>query len=137
MEYSVFPTPVCVYTLGMLIRIKELRLKTIIGTNPPERETSQEIVVNIEMGVDAEIPAKTDDLHDAVDYANITQQITCSAAEWKFFLLEKLATEILNIIIADKRIQVASVEVEKPAAIADAKGVSVTVKYDRDSDTIG
>ena len=120
----------------MLIRIKELRVHTIIGTNGWERERLQEIVVNIELDVDATLPAETDDLNDAVDYANIAQQITQSAAEWKFFLIEKLATEILKIIITDKRIRAASVEVEKPAAIPEAKGVSVTAKYDRKSDTI-
>ena len=120
----------------MLIRIKELRLNTIIGTNDWERETLQEIIVNIEMHVDAKTPAKTDNLNDAVDYANICQQITQNTAEWKFFLIEKLTTEILKIIITDKRILSVSVEVEKPAAIPDAKGVSVTAKYDRESDTI-
>lgn len=117
----------------MLIQIKQLRLKTIIGTNDQERKTPQEIVVNIELDVDAAATAKTDDLNDAVDYANICQQITRNAAEWKFFLIEKLAAEILKIIITDKRILSASVEVEKPAAVPDAKGVSVTVKYDRKS----
>ena len=64
------------------------------------------------------------------------EQITQNTAEWKFFLIEKLTTEILKIIITDKRILSVSVEVEKPAAIPDAKGVSVTAKYDRESDTI-
>ena len=125
------------YTPGMLMKIKELRLNTIIGTNDWERETLQEIVVNIEMEVDAKNSAKTDDLNDAVDYADITQKITRSAAEWKFFLIEKLAAEILKIIISDKRILSVSVEAEKPAAIPEVKGVSVTVKYNRKSDTIG
>ncbi len=121
----------------MLIQIKQLRLNTIIGTNDWERETLQDVFVNIGMQVDAELPAKTDDLNDAVDYAGIVQQITQNAAEWKFFLIEKLATEILKLVIIDKRVLSASVEVEKPAAIADAEGVSVTVKYDRESETLG
>ncbi|MCK5113506.1 MAG: dihydroneopterin aldolase [Phycisphaerae bacterium] len=120
----------------MLIRIKELRLNTIIGTNPWERETPQQIVVNIEMTVDGKTSAASDDLNDAVDYANITEQIIQRAAEWKFFLLEKLATEILKIIINDERVLTASVETEKPAAVPDANGVSITVKYDRESGVI-
>ena len=121
----------------MLIRIKQLRLNTIIGTNDWERQIPQEIIVNIEINVDAQFPAKTDDLNDAVDYANIVQQITQKTAKWKFFLIEKLASEILKIIITNESILSASVEVEKPAATPDAKCVSVTAKYDRESDTFG
>ncbi len=93
----------------MLIRIKQLRLNTIIGTNDWERKTPQEIIVNIEINVDAKLSAKTDNLNDAVDYANIVQQITQKTTEWKFFLIEKLASEILKIVIIDKRVTSASV----------------------------
>ncbi len=115
----------------MLIRIKDLRAQTIIGVNDWERSELQEVCVNIEFEFDGQSAAESDDLSEAVDYASLTQSIVAGLGQWKFFLLEKLASEILAIIMADARVEQATVEVDKPGAIPQARSVSATVSAKR------
>lgn len=115
----------------MLIRIKNLRARTIIGVHDRERIEPQEIRVNIELEFAGQSAAESDDLDAAVDYASLSDQIVQALSQWRFSLLEKLATEILNLIMSDQRVLSATVEVDKPDAIAAAEAVSATVSAER------
>ena len=113
------------------IHIKNLRVRTIIGVNDWERNTPQDVLVNVEFEFDAAAAAESDDLRHAVDYAALSERITALVKDSRFFLLEKLASEILKLVVADDRVQSASVMVEKPAAIPAAESVSVTASGSR------
>jgi len=115
----------------MLVRIKNLRLRATVGVNDWEQAGPQDICVDIELDVDGRPAAASDDLSDAVDYADLCEKITAAAGLWRFALLEKLATEILNLALADGRVRAATVEVAKPAAIPQADAVSVKVSSER------
>ena len=115
----------------MLIRIKNLRRRAIVGVYDWEQQGPQDICVSIELDVDGGPAAASDDLADAVDYAALCDKITEAVGRWRFSLLEKLATEILNLALADGRVRAAVVEVAKPAAVPQAEGVSVSVSAER------
>src|SRR3989338_9838789 len=99
------------------IRITDLTLKTIIGTNAWERTTKQKVVINICLDYNASLAAKTDNINYAVDYKQITKKIIEKVKKSKFYLLEKLTQSVLNIIMEDKRIKKASVCIDKPRAL--------------------
>ena len=50
------------------IRITDLKLRAVIGTNDWERETKQDVVINIAIDYDATKASESDDLKDAIDY---------------------------------------------------------------------
>ena len=106
-------------------------MQAIIGVNDWERTQRQEIFVNIELEFDGQGAAESDDLHEAIDYSALSTQITKAVGGWKFFLLEKLSSEILNLVMSDARVLSASVEVIKPGAIESADSVSVTTSAQR------
>ncbi|HDY64930.1 MAG TPA: dihydroneopterin aldolase, partial [Phycisphaerae bacterium] len=95
------------------------------------RNTPQDVLVNIEFEFDGAAAAESDDLPQAVDYAALSECITTLVKDSHFFLLEKLASEILKLVMADDRVQSASVMVQKPAAIPAAESVSVTASESR------
>jgi len=109
----------------MKIRIKNLRLKTIIGVNDLERETKQDIVIRIEIECDGKEAAATDDIRETVNYRTLTKRIIQEVEESRFYLLERLAHHILQVVLEDKKVARATVEVDKPQALRYADSVSV------------
>ena len=108
-----------------LVRIENLRLRTIIGTYDHERGIKQDIITNIEFNYDSTIPEHNDDLHNAVDYKALIDEIEEKVGKTQFFLLERLARFILDIIMKHKDITKAKVKLDKPDAIRFADCVSL------------
>jgi D-erythro-7,8-dihydroneopterin triphosphate epimerase len=115
----------------MLIRIKNLKLKTIIGVNVSERRRRQKVVLNIEMDVDGRMAVATDDIAAAVDYRAATKSVLRTAESSRFFLLESLAACVLDLLMKDGRVRAATVEADKPGALRHAESVSVSVSGTR------
>jgi len=114
------------------IRISDLSLRAIIGTNDWEREKEQDILINVEIDFDASRAAQTDDIKDTVNYKEIKQNIIKLVEQSQFFLVEKLASEILNVVMQDSKVQKARVRIDKPQALRFAKSVSVELKQKRE-----
>jgi FolB domain-containing protein len=113
------------------IHIKDLLCRAIIGTLPEERVQKQDVIINITLFSD-HTPAASDDLADAIDYRDIigpTIQLTETA---QFFLIEKLALEIIKLCFTDSRVERAIVTVEKPRAVPYAASAGVTIDRRRD-----
>lgn len=109
----------------MKIRIKNLRLKTIIGVNDWERETKQDVVINVEIEFDGQKAAATDDIGATINYRTLSKRIIQEVEESRFYLLEKLAHHILQVVLEDKKVVRATIEVDKPNALRHADSVSV------------
>ena len=115
----------------MEIHIKNLRLRTIIGINDWERKNKQDVVVNILIEFDGKCAAESDDINDTVNYKSITKEIIQKVENSNYFLLEKLADQVLQIVIASDAVHRASVQVEKPHALRFADSVSVRCSAER------
>ena len=108
------------------IHIKDLLVRTIIGVNEEERRDKQDVLINITLYTDHSAAA-SDDIADTVNYRTLTKQTIKLAENSQFFLVEKLALEIVDICLADPRVERAVVTVEKPGAVRFARSVGVTV----------
>ena len=109
-----------------LIHVKDLLLRTIIGINDDERRNKQDVLINITLYAD-HTAAASDDINDTVNYRTITKETVKLVENSQFFLVEKMALEIVKICLADLRVARAVVTVEKPGAIRFARSVGVTV----------
>lgn len=109
----------------MIVRIKKLKLKTIIGIDKQERKRKQIVIINIEYEIKKTKAHKTDNIQDTLNYRTLTKKIIKSVQLSRFLLLEKLANSILKIVLEDKRISWAKVEVDKPGAIRFSDSVSI------------
>jgi FolB domain-containing protein len=108
------------------IHIKDLLVRTIIGVNEEERRDKQDVLINITLYTDHSAAA-SDDIADTVNYRTLAKQTIKLAENSQFFLVEKLALEIVDICLADPRVERAVVTVEKPGAVRFARSVGVTV----------
>ncbi len=115
----------------MIIRIKDLRLRAIIGCNDWEREKKQDITINVVMDCDNEKAVTTDDINDCTDYRYITKEIIEMVEASEFFVLERLAGFVLSIVMERPAVRHATVEVDKPHALRFSSSVSVEVSATR------
>ena len=116
----------------MIIRIKNLRLRTIIGINEWEREHFQDITLNVKIEFDGSRVVESDDIKDTVDYKALKKRIIQEVEQSQFSLVEKLAGHILQIIMEDEKVIFAEVEVDKPHALRFADSVSLTCSSRRE-----
>ena len=109
------------------IRITNLKLRTIIGTNDWERRTKQNVVINITLDYNAAKASRSDNIKDALDYKILTKKIITAVKPSQFFLLEKLAKFIMDIVLEHPGVKQACVRVDKPLALRFADSVSIEI----------
>lgn len=109
------------------IDIVDLRLRTIIGTHPWERKNKQEIIINLSLEYDAQKASRSDRLADALDYEKITNSVIKTVEKSKCQLLEKLAGDIILKLKVFKNVERGFLQIDKPQAIAQAKGISYRI----------
>jgi FolB domain-containing protein len=109
------------------ILIKDLVVSGIIGINPEERTTRQDVAVNLVLHVDTSPAARSDDIGDAVNYRTIAKQVIEHVQIGEPMLVERLAQEIADICLADPRVRDVEVTVEKPGALRFARSVGISI----------
>lgn len=110
------------------ISIENLRMRTVIGTNDWEREIKQDIFVDLSFSYDISKAVETDDFMFAIDYKATKQKVMTFVENSSFFLIEKLAQEILNILLEPQQVTKAKVILRKPDALKYCDTVSIKVK---------
>jgi D-erythro-7,8-dihydroneopterin triphosphate epimerase len=108
-----------------IIRVDNLRLRTILGINPDERVNKQDILINFSMEVDIGPAAETDDVANTVDYKTMTKAVIEHVERSDYFLVETMVERLLDILMSDDRVTKASVRVDKPTALRFADSVSI------------
>ena len=109
------------------ILIKDLAIEGIIGINPDERVTKQQILVNAVMWVDTRGAAESDDIQDAVNYRTITKQMISHIEKGEPMLVERLVQELADICLSDARVRRVEMTVEKPGALRHARSVGIRI----------
>lgn len=115
----------------VVIRIQNLRVHTLIGTHEWERRAPRELLVSVSITPASEAAAGSDDLAEAVDYADLCERIIALGRDSRFRLIERFAAEVLRLVLAHPNVRAAEVEVAKPAAVPAAASVSVTLSGSR------
>ena len=111
------------------IKVKNLLIRTYIGFNPEELVNKQDVIINME--IEADIPREAleaDEPVDIFDYKTITKKVIAHVQEGRFKLLEVLTQSILDLILEDKKVKWARVEVDKPHALRFAESVSLEME---------
>ena len=88
-------------------------------------------MINIKIKFDGDKAAESDSIDDTVDYKQLTKKIINEVKKTKYNLLEKLGDHILKIVMEDKKIHKATVEVDKPHALRFSDSVSIICSSSR------
>ncbi len=115
----------------MIIRIKNLKMKAIVGIYPREKKQRQPLIANIKFEFNADTAVRSDTFADTVDYESLANEIKTWVEKGKFDLLETVADGILRIVMKDSRVDRALVEVDKPKAMKTCESVSAATYTQR------
>lgn len=113
------------------IFIKNLHAHGILGIHPHERETPQEILINVTVYTDTRHAAQTDEIVECVDYDALAKKIKAHAESAARLTVEALANDLAEICLRENGVEKAIVRVEKPDAVPSAQSVGVEVERAR------
>ena len=112
--------------------IKGLRVETVIGVYDWERNITQPLIIDLELACDTQKAAASDSLHDALDYAAISQRAVEIAEASSFQLIEALAERIVTTILDEfSAVETVRLTLQKPTAVSAADTVGLVIKRSR------
>ncbi len=102
------------------ISLRGLRFLGRHGVTLEERMEPQPIEVDVELETDLSAAAASDELGDTIDYSAVFELVRAIVEERSFRLLEALAGEVANAVLAahghDPRMAAVEVRIRKPQA---------------------
>jgi FolB domain-containing protein len=108
------------------ISIVDLEVFYRIGVPDEERARPQRLLLTVEMDYDFSKAAKSDGIGDTIDYFVASQRLLKFGERRSWKLIEKLAADVADMILAEFKPQSVTVEVKK-FPIPQAKHVSIVL----------
>ncbi|ASA55272.1 bifunctional dihydroneopterin aldolase/7,8-dihydroneopterin epimerase [Vibrio gazogenes] len=108
--------------------IEQLVVVTTIGVYDWEQQIKQKLVFDIEMAHDNRPAGQSDDVTDALDYAQVSQKIIQYVENGRFLLIERVAEEVANLIMTTFTVPWLRIRLTKPGAVPQAAGVGVVIE---------
>lgn len=100
------------------------------GANPGERDRPQAFHLDLSFDLDLSRAGASDALDDTIDYAQIYRRVVEIVEQRSYALLERLAADIVAVLMADSRVRRAEITIAKPELL-DGATPSVTVIRER------
>jgi 7,8-dihydroneopterin aldolase/epimerase/oxygenase len=110
-----------------------LRVRGFSGVFEHERRDGQDFVVDAVLEMSTAAAASSDELADTVHYGELAERLAAVVSGEPVNLLETLAARLVDVCLADPRVDAASVTVHKPQAPIPLtfSDVAVTIRRSR------
>lgn len=113
-----------------VIAISGVRVYGRHGANLGERDNEQAFDIDVRLELDLSAAARSDELSDTLNYAEVHGRVVEIVQSTSFLLLERLAAEILNALFLDVRVARADVRIAKPGLL---DGATPSVQLSREN----
>lgn len=110
------------------ILIRDLLVRGIVGINDWEREKPQDILINLDVFLDARRAGRSDEISDSINYRSLAKDVIAYVEGSAHYLVEALATRIARIVVLDHGAERVRVRVEKPGAVRFAGSVGIEIE---------
>ncbi len=121
--------------------LRDMVLHASVGVHAFEEAQTQRIRVNVDLGVEDDgarpmsragvHPVGADELSRVVDYEAVAKQVRAIIAAGHVRLLETLSERVAESCLADPRVQVVRIRIEKLDIFADTQSVGVEIERRR------
>jgi dihydroneopterin aldolase len=108
--------------------VRDLELNANIGVYHREKGQLQPVRINLDLTVEETDGDIEDKLENVVDYGAVVEGIKAILAGGHLNLVETLAEKVAAHCLADKRVKVARVRIEKLKVLAEAQSVGVEIE---------
>ncbi|MBE7187051.1 dihydroneopterin aldolase [Jatrophihabitans endophyticus] len=99
-----------------LITLTGLRVRGHHGVFEHERRDGQDFVLDVVLELDTGPAARSDDVRDTVHYGELAEGLAAVVGGEPVNLIETLVARLLDVCLADGRVDAATVTVHKPHA---------------------
>lgn len=113
------------------IRIEGISVNALIGTLPHERTRRQNLLIDLEIGLDLKPAARTDDLFQSVDYSEIERRTLEIVSGSSFYLLEALAGAVGEMLLSYGPVRYGKVSIFKAAGSRAGRGVRIEMEFQK------
>ncbi len=111
-----------------IIFLGGLEIDTVIGIYDWERGKRQTVILDIEMAFDIKKAAETDDINYALDYKTVSDRIIAFVKGSQFFLVERLISEIADLIRMEFNVPWVKITLNKKGAIGSGIDVGIIIE---------
>ncbi len=111
-----------------IVYLHGIEVDCVIGVWDWEREITQRISIDLDMGHDLQKAGETDDLEHTLNYKEVSKTINDFCVERKSKLVESLAAGIADILLNSFDCQWCKVKINKTGAVRGAKDVGVIIE---------
>ena len=112
------------------ISIVDLEVFYSVGVTEEERAKPQRLLLTVDMDADITSAVASDRVERTINYYTLAQRLLKYGENRSWHLLERLASNVADLILADFKPDTVAVEVKK-FSIPEARYVSVTVTRER------
>ena len=117
-----------------IIFLHGLKVDCHIGAWEWERQITQSLIIDLDMGYDISKAASSDSLKDTLSYRDVAKRVESFVRGSQFSLIEPLVVEIADILMKEFGIQWCRVKVNKFGAVRGAGDVGVVIERGKISD---
>jgi len=114
-----------------IIFLRELKVETLIGVYEWEKRVPQTLQIDLEIALPDNRAGATDDIADALNYADVVRDIQNLLASRHFSLIEALAEAIAQMLLKDFKSPWVKVSVAKLNAIRGSRMVGVSIEREQ------
>lgn len=112
--------------------IQELKIEAVVGIFDWEQRIQQPLVFDLVMDWDVGVAARTGNIDDALDYAQVSEQITQLIQGRAWGLIEEVAESVAHLLLHEFHVPRVEVTVHKPTAVPTAQSVGVRLVRQRE-----
>jgi dihydroneopterin aldolase len=111
-----------------IVFIEDLRIQTVIGVFDWEREITQTVSLNLEMGFDISKASATDSIADTLDYKAVSKRLISLVESSDYQLVEALADKCAQVVLEEFPVQWLRLKLSKPGAVRGSSAVGVIIE---------
>jgi len=99
-----------------------------IGVWEWEKQITQQLTIDLDMGTDISIAAASDRLEDTLNYKEVAKRIISFVEDNHFDLVEALAEKIADILLGEFKLPWCRIKLNKKGAINGGRDVGVIIE---------
>jgi 7,8-dihydroneopterin aldolase/epimerase/oxygenase len=113
---------------GDRIFVHGLTTECVIGFIDWERRVRQKVVIDLELAADARRAARTDEVHDTLDYRKVVKRVLAFVEASECHLIETLAERVVRVLLEEFAIEWVHISLSKPGAFSHSRDVGIALE---------
>jgi len=111
-----------------IVYLHDIEVDCVIGVWDWEREITQRLRIDVEIGYELRAAGNSDDLDDTLNYQEIVDAIREYCIERKAKLLETLAAGMAEQLLSSFGCRWCKIKINKPGAVRGVKDIGVIIE---------